>query len=118
MSESVNYYVVPFEYVPRDPECTVWYATWSTQPPSIDAGNPTPWVICATANAELARAIHGQHIGTVRKNPPVPPPLNISPQYLATERCDVGLPEGIHGVAQPARCMNTYTATTRKPHCH
>jgi hypothetical protein len=84
VSQTYKYFTVPFDSIPKDPKCTVWYATWSTERPEVKAGSTVvPWVICATPNAEVAAAMQGTLVGTVTKDPPLPPPLQLSPTNAA-----------------------------------
>jgi hypothetical protein len=77
MSKIYQYFNIPFEPALNDqaPPYTVWYATWSTQPPVLEPGMLPPLVLCATADEPPEGAIA---LGTGSKDPPPPPPPPIA----------------------------------------
>ncbi len=81
MSKSFQYFSIPFNSVQNTqlPACTMWFATWSTQPPAIEPGMAAPLVIGCTDSDLPAEAVA---LGTGSKDPPPPPPppaaLNLS----------------------------------------
>lgn len=76
MSKSYTYFTIPFASVPRSPAYTVWYATWSTERPTLELGMSPPMVIGVTAGDLPAGAtvIAGAVKDPTR--PPPPPPLS------------------------------------------
>jgi len=73
MSKIYQYFTIPFDLVPKDqiPPYTVWFATWSTEPPSVEPGMAPPLVIGASENELPAGVVL---LGSGGKDPPPPPP--------------------------------------------
>lgn len=73
MGSSTQYFMIPFANVPQNPDYKVWFATWSTQPPTLEPGMQPPLVIGATAGPLPAGAV--PLAGGGKDPPPPPPPL-------------------------------------------
>lgn len=88
MSKSYQYFRIPFNDLPKDqpPPYTVWFASWSTQPPVLEPGMPPPFVICVTENELPAGAVA---LGTGSKDPPPPPPA-LAPISVSDYQASVG----------------------------
>lgn len=73
MDKIYQYFTIPFDSVPKDqsPPYTVWFANWSTTPPTLEPGMAAPLVIGATATDLPTGAVA---LGTSSKDPPPPPP--------------------------------------------
>jgi hypothetical protein len=66
-----KYFVIPFDSVPNNPGYTVWYASWSTQRPSLEPGMQPPVVVGVTSGDLPAAATP---LAAGGKDPPPPPP--------------------------------------------
>lgn len=78
-----KYYMIPFANVPpKDPNHTVWYASWSEERPSKEPGAPSPCVIGVAKDGKLPPGAKFL-AETNAKDPPPPPPLGVggSPEY-------------------------------------
>jgi hypothetical protein len=73
MDKIYQYFNIPFDLVPKDPPppYTVWFATWSTQPPVLEPGMAPPVAMGVTENELPAGAVA---LGAATKDPPPPPP--------------------------------------------
>jgi hypothetical protein len=84
MTKNYQYFSIPFHLVPppqaraQPQPCTMWYATWSTTPPALQANTPAPMVIGVTEH-ELPEGARG--LGVLDKDPPMPPPFMEDPDY-------------------------------------
>ncbi|HEY6175553.1 MAG TPA: hypothetical protein VIX73_13940 [Kofleriaceae bacterium] len=75
MTQSITYFTIPFNDVPQTPSYNVWFATWSTQRPTVDPQDKPPFVVgCTTGQVPQG----GTSLGTSIKDPipPPPPPLS------------------------------------------
>jgi len=71
MASSTQYFMIPFENVPQNPDYQVWFASWSTQRPTLEPGMQAPVVVGATTGPLPAGAVPLTAGG---KDPPPPPP--------------------------------------------
>jgi len=76
MSKSYTYFTIPFASVPKHPTYTVWYATWSTERPTLELGMSPPLVIGATADGLPPGAIVIADAVKDPTRPPPPPPFS------------------------------------------
>lgn len=68
-----KYFMIPASAVPSDPTYKVWYATWSSAPPTdVGSGATGPMAIGVTSDERLPEG--ATLIATTSKDPP-PPPL-------------------------------------------
>jgi hypothetical protein len=71
-----TYFKIPFDKVPNSPVYKVWYASWSTQRPILEAGMPPPVVVgFIEGDALPAGATPIVSVQGVKSPPPPPPPL-------------------------------------------
>ena len=80
MSQSYQYFVIPFENVPDAPEYTVWFAAWSRVRPIVEPGMNPPFVVGATRGTLPAGAVL---LGDSDKDP-IPPPLPPAPSTVSS----------------------------------
>lgn len=71
MASTTQYFMIPFEKLPQNPDYHVWYASWSTQRPTLEPGVQAPIVVCATTGPLPAGAVP---LAAGGKDPPPPPP--------------------------------------------
>ena len=73
MSKIYQYFRIPYALVPtsQPPPYTVYYATWSTQPPVLEPGMAPPLVVGVTDSEIPDGSIV---LGMASKDPPPPPP--------------------------------------------
>jgi len=67
-----KYFLIAFEDVPADPCYTTWFATWSTERPTVAPGMAPPLVVGVTSAAALPAGAVLLDAGG--KDPPPPPP--------------------------------------------
>lgn len=82
-----KYFTIPFQNVPSKPNYTVWYATWSNQPPAIEPGMSLPVVIGVTKDDTLPPSATLLVASGTKEPPPPPPPLpprGITAEYQAS----------------------------------
>jgi hypothetical protein len=75
MSQSYKYFIIPFADVPRSPTYAVWFATWSSEWPTIEVGMHPPLVVGATEGELPAGAVLLANATKDPQPPPPPPPL-------------------------------------------
>jgi hypothetical protein len=74
MSQYRTYFTIPFNSVPQTPSYDVWFATWSTERPTVDPDDKPPFVVgCTTGTAPQGATVLGSSIKD--PIPPPPPPL-------------------------------------------
>lgn len=64
-----TYFTLPYENLPQTPGYTVWFASWSSSPPSDPDANPL--VVCCTVGSAPQGATV---LASSLKDPPPPPP--------------------------------------------
>ena len=65
-----TYFTLPFDNLPQNPGYTVYFATWSTQPPTDSDAKPLV-VCCTTGVAPQGATVL---VSSALKDPPPPPP--------------------------------------------
>jgi hypothetical protein len=76
MTQEHKYFRIPFANVPANPTYTVWFASWSTERPTVEPGMPDPYTIGVTKDAQLPPG--ATLIATSTKDPPPPPPALVT----------------------------------------
>lgn len=67
MSQNNQYFMIPFANLPKTPDYTVWFASWSTERPYVEPGMYPPVVVGVTTGELPAGATP---LGTSSKDPP------------------------------------------------
>ena len=69
----IKYYMIPFDNVlPKDPNHTVWYASWSKERPIHEPGAPAPFVVGISKDGKLPPK--ATLLAETNAKDPIPPP--------------------------------------------
>ena len=96
MSQSYTYFTLPFNSVPKTPTYTVWFASWSTDRPTVEAGDNPPFVVCCTTGqAPQGSTVLGSSIKDPFPPPPPPPASINASDYQTTMASWLALGRGL-----------------------